>query len=109
MMLDWALRYVRLGWPIIPLWPHDARGAPTSREPKGELIGKVALGKLVPHGSNDAILDENQARVWWAQYPNANVGVVTGHRFFAVDVDTKKDGDQTGTCYGPSTEHCPRR
>jgi P4 family phage/plasmid primase-like protien len=94
-MLDWAVRYIRLGWPVIPLWPHDARGAPTVREPKGELIGKVALGKLVPHGSKDATLDENQVRAWWRQYPNANIGLATGHQFFAVDVDIKKDGDQT--------------
>jgi P4 family phage/plasmid primase-like protien len=88
-MLDWALRYIRLGWPVIPLWPHDALGA------KGELIGKVALGKLVPHGSKDATVDESQVLAWWAEYPDANIGLVTGHRFFAVDVDIKKDGNDT--------------
>lgn len=94
-MLDWAVRYIRLGWPVIPLWPHDARGTPTLREPNGELLGKVALGRLVPHGSKDATLNESDIRAWWTEYPNANIGLATGHRFFAVDVDIKKDGDQT--------------
>jgi len=94
-MIEWVLRYIRLRWPVLPLWPHDARGAPTAREPHGELIGKMPLSKLVPHGSKDATLNESQARAWWAEWPNANIGLATGHRFFAVDVDVKKDGDDT--------------
>lgn len=73
-MLEWALRYIRLGWPIIP------------------LNGKLPLTK---HGSKDATLNEGQARAWWTEWPSANIGVATGHRFFVVDVDLKKRGDET--------------
>lgn len=73
-MLEWALRYVRLGWPILPL--------------RGKL-------PLTEHGSKDATLDEDQVRSWWAKWPNANIGVATGHVHFAIDLDFKAGGDET--------------
>lgn len=72
--LDWVLRYIRLGWPVIPL--------------QGKL-------PLTQHGSKDATLSEAQARAWWAEWPNANIGVATGHRFFVLDVDIKNGGEES--------------
>lgn len=72
VMLEWALRYIRMGWPVIP------------------LRGKIPL---TPHGSKDATLNENQARAWWQKWPDGNVGVATAHRFFVFDVDIKDQGD----------------
>jgi hypothetical protein len=57
-----------MGWPVLPL--------------KGKL-------PLTPHGSKDATLDERQAAKWAEQWPNANIGVATGVRFFVLDVDTE--------------------
>jgi hypothetical protein len=71
-MLDWALRYIRLGWPVFPL-----RG----KKPR------------VEHGLKEATLNEEKVRAWWGQWPDANIGVVTGLRFFAFDVDTKSGGE----------------
>ena len=73
-MLEWVLRYIRLGWPVIPL--------------RGKL-------PLTEHGSKDATLNESVAREWWAKWPNANIGVATGHRFFVIDVDVRKGGEET--------------
>lgn len=73
-MIDWALRYIKLGWAVIP------------------LRGKIPL---VEHGSRDATLNESQAREWWTKWPEANIGVASGHRFFAVDIDIKKGGEET--------------
>jgi hypothetical protein len=73
-MMEWALRYIRLGWPVIP------------------LRGKIPL---TVNGSKDFSLNENQLRAWWARWPDANVGLATGHGWFAIDVDTKKGGDET--------------
>jgi P4 family phage/plasmid primase-like protien len=73
-LIEWALRYIKLGWAVLP------------------LNGKVPL---VKNGSKDATFNESQARAWWKQWPQANIGVATGQRFFAVDVDVKKGGDET--------------
>jgi P4 family phage/plasmid primase-like protien len=73
-MLEWALRYLRLGWPVIP------------------LRGKIPLTE---NGSRDATLNESQVRAWWTQWPDANVGLATGHGWFAIDVDVKGGGQET--------------
>lgn len=79
-MIEWALRYIRLGWPVFPL---GVQG-------KMPMIPKEKGGR----GSLDATLNEAQARGWWEKWPQANIGIATGHRFFVVDVDTKKGGDE---------------
>lgn len=73
-MITWALRYIRLGWAVIPL--------------KGKI-------PLVEHGSKDATLNEKQAREWWSRWPEANIGIATGQRFFVVDIDVAKGGEQS--------------
>lgn len=73
-MLEWALRYIQLGWPVIPL--------------RGKL-------PLTENGSKDATLAESRVREWWARWPAANIGLATGVRFFAVDVDIRHGGEET--------------
>lgn len=74
--LDWALRYVRLGWPIFPLKPEG-------KDP------------LTEHGFKDATLNESQAREWWTKWPNANIGAPMGYRCFAVDFDIGRGGEES--------------
>lgn len=73
-MLEWALRYIRLGWPVIP------------------LRGKIPLTE---HGSKDGSLNETVVQAWWAKWPDANIGLATSHAFFAIDVDLKKGGQES--------------
>lgn len=73
-MLEWALRYIRLGWPVIP------------------LRGKIPLTE---HGSKDGSLNESVVQAWWAKWPDANIGLATSHAFFAIDVDLKKGGQES--------------
>ncbi len=73
VLLASALKYALvLGWPVFP------------------LRGKHPLTK---HGSKDATLDEQQIREWWKKWPWANIGIATGLKFWAFDVDTKHGGD----------------
>ncbi len=80
-MLEWALRYGRLGWPVFPLGVRS----------KFPMIPKDQGGR----GCLDATTDEAQVREWWGRWPFANIGLATGHAFFAVDIDLKDGGDET--------------
>ena len=76
-----ALRYIRLGWLVFPLAPRE----------KVPLIPESRGG----HGCKDATLNEAQALEWWTKQPSANVGLATGHRYFAIDIDPRRGGDET--------------
>jgi P4 family phage/plasmid primase-like protien len=73
-MLEWAQRYIKLGWPVFPC---------SGKEP------------LVEHGLSEASINPAQVENWWKKWPRANIGVVTGGRFFVLDIDLNKDGEET--------------
>jgi Bifunctional DNA primase/polymerase, N-terminal len=35
--------------------------------------------RLVPKGRNSATTDPDIIKAWWAKYPQANIGIATGH------------------------------
>jgi len=41
----------------------------------------------VPHGVKDATTNRARILAWWTRYPQANIGLATGHRFDVLDVD----------------------
>ncbi len=65
-----ALRYAAYGWHVIPVRPR----------------GKAPL---TPHGVKDATADPDTLRAWWAEYPEANIGVALGSAsgIVVLDVD----------------------
>ena len=75
-ILNAALRYAQIGWPVFPLVPK----------------GKTPITK---HGCHDASVNENQIRQWWENNPDANIGIATGKSsgLFVIDVDVKKGKD----------------
>lgn len=70
--LDWALRYIKLGWAVFPL------------EGKKPIIREWQIA---------ATLSESQVRDWWGRWPKANIGIRTGDAFFMFDVDLKSGGE----------------
>jgi len=48
---------------------------------------KKPLGKLAPHGVNDATTNEAQIRERWLAEPDANIGAATGNGIVVIDVD----------------------
>lgn len=78
-MLEAALRYIAMGWPVFPL---QVRG-------KLPMIAKEDGGK----GCEDATLNESKVREWWGKWPKANIGLATGHRHFVLDNDPKHNGN----------------
>jgi hypothetical protein len=73
-MLDHALALARDSYRVFPL----------------EAGGKVPVVKGWP---DLATVDEMAIRKWWAEWPNANVGVATGRGLVVLDCDVK-DGRQ---------------
>ena len=68
-----ALRYAAAGYHVIPL------------RPRGKL-------PLTQHGAHDGTTDEAAIRSWWAQWPNANIGI-TLKGLVVVDIDPRNGGD----------------
>jgi hypothetical protein len=71
-LLEHALAYARLGWPVFPLKPGD----------KIPLIPKAKGGR----GVHDATTDAAQIAAWWAAWPRANIGIACT-AFWVLDVD----------------------
>lgn len=71
--VDAAIAYAQLGWYVFPVEPG----------------GKRPIGSLVPHGKDDATIDETTIRSWWQQFPDANVGIsVAPSGLVVLDIDT---------------------
>lgn len=68
---DAAMLYVSWGWPVFPLRPLEKRPA-------------------TKHGLNDWTSDPDRVRAYWGRYPDAGIGIPTGHRFDVVDIDVPK-------------------
>jgi hypothetical protein len=88
-LLEFALRYARAGFKVMPVKPRD----------------KVPLTK---HGAHDATSDPEQVLKWWAQWPNANIGITLGG-LVVVDIDPRNGGDASNlphelpiTCFARS-------
>lgn len=86
-----ALRLLGLGLSVIPI--HSPRmPLPKNKEP--ESAGKSPLIAWKPYQKR--LPTEAEIRAWWAQWPGANVGVITGaiSGVIVVDVDGP-EGQQT--------------
>ncbi len=94
--LEAAIAYARRGYPVFALHSirdgHCTCGAADCGSP-----GKHPLGGLVPHGLLGASTDEEAIRSWWAERPEANVGICAGEGSgtVVIDVDVKAGGEET--------------
>jgi hypothetical protein len=84
-MLEKALLLSKIG-PVFPIWG-ITNGKCDCGDARCDKPGKHPIGKLVPHGHKDATNDTSQIIKWFEEYPNANIGIRTGHNFFVLDVD----------------------
>ncbi len=71
-----ALSMAKNGIPVFPLIPNDKK-------------------PLTKHGFKDATTDPEQIKAWWAETPDANIGMPTGKAsgIFVLDIDPRHGGD----------------
>ena len=76
---QFALEYLRRGWSVIPIRPHDKRPAIRWLEFQQRLA------------------TEDEVKDWFQRWPDGNVGVVTGvvSGLVVLDIDPKHGGDSS--------------
>lgn len=83
-----ALAYAQWGWPVFPLRDHGKAPLPSCRDCRtNRCDGPQSCGHQLCHGLKGATTDPELIRVWWAEHPQANIGLVTGRRFDVLDID----------------------
>jgi Bifunctional DNA primase/polymerase, N-terminal len=95
-----ALAFARRGFGIVSLhWPieHGGRLICSCRRRRAECTSpaKHPFAQFVPRGLLDATTDTAKIRDWFTRAPNANYGVITNGPLFVLDVDPKRDGDES--------------
>jgi len=85
-MLEYALAYARMGWPVFPL--HTIRDGVCSCSQKASCT-RAGKHPRVSNGRNGATLDERTIENWWSIWPDANIGIATGTEsgLLVLDVD----------------------
>ncbi|BEQ13874.1 phage/plasmid primase, P4 family [Desulfoferula mesophila] len=91
--LEAALAYASRSWKVLPL--HSViNGECSCGDPNCNKPGKHPRVKNWPKVATD---DPRQIEEWWGQWPDANVGILTGRAsgIFVLDVDPKNGGDES--------------
>jgi hypothetical protein len=78
-----ALGYAARGRPVFPLHGLQLGFCMCSRR----VCSNPGKHPLTPRGLDDATLDPERIRAWWAQWPSANIGLRTGDGLVVLDVD----------------------
>jgi Bifunctional DNA primase/polymerase, N-terminal len=88
----WALYYASRGWRVFPL--HTVDAGRCSCGPNCPSPGEHPLSQ---HGVKDASNDPEQIRAWWAERPEANVGIATSAAsgLVVTVIDPLKGGEES--------------
>ncbi len=90
--LDAALAYAKVGLPVIPLHSIDNGNCTCCQDCKS--AGKHPR---IKEWLSKASINEDVIKGWWFDWPNSNVGIVTGRasNLLVVDVDPRHGGDKS--------------
>ena len=99
-IVEWALFYATLGWPVIPLhtpYLKSDRALCSCSNAECENQGKHPRwdAQTLPSGLKNATTDEAMIQEWWEKWPDANVAIATGKAsgVVVIDVDPRHGGD----------------
>src|SRR5258705_6866824 len=84
-MLDAALAYARHGIPVLPVHAPAPGGGCSCGRASCDRPGKHPR---LPHGLTEASTDPRLVEMWWARWPDANIGLRTGGLMDVADVDS---------------------
>jgi putative DNA primase/helicase len=95
-MLDCAIAYADLCWPVLPLWSVDEDGRCLCGKKDCTSPGKHPHGKYAPHGLKDATTNGNIITGWFNNGP-VNLGIRTGAEsgLIVLDVDPDHGGNES--------------
>ena len=85
MLLTAALAYARHGIPVLPVHTPAAEGGCSCGATTCDRPGKHPR---LRHGLTEATTDLRRIEVWWARWPDANVGLRTGVVMDVADIDS---------------------
>lgn len=101
-LLETALGYAALDWPVFPLVPGGKVPLIHNPHPKGSTARSTCRGRFDGcghdgHGVTDASTDPEVIEAWWTRAPTANIGLScgttrAGHGPDVVDFDVKNGG-----------------
>lgn len=79
-----ALQYALIGWEVFPVYEMDGQ-----RCSCGHDCGSPGKHPRVINGLLDATSEVQKINEWWTRWPNANIGVKTGHEsgITVMDID----------------------
>jgi hypothetical protein len=87
-----ALAYAARGWLVLPVHTPLAEGCSC-----GQDCGSAGKHPRTRHGFTDASRQPDQIWQWWHRWPDANIGVCTGHEsgLVVLDVDARHGGEES--------------
>jgi hypothetical protein len=95
-----ALDYAARDWPVLALHT-PCEGGCSCRRPDCSSVGKHprTLDGLKGATTNPAVITK-----WWTMWPEANIGLLTGVAFDALDLDSAEAVGRSRPCSGMSTK-----
>src|SRR5262245_5782950 len=87
VLLQTAVHYASLGWPVLPLHNAVAGGGCSCGHANCDARGKHPRTK---RGVKEASIEPKQIEAWWRKWPEANIGVATGSAsgLLVIDLDS---------------------
>jgi hypothetical protein len=87
-LLNAALDYAARGVPVLPVHrPVIRPGRQVACSCGDPACGSIGKHPITTHGLHDASTNREQVQWWWRRFPQANIGLATGHRFDVLDID----------------------
>lgn len=95
-LLDAALQYAGGGWRVFPLhsvWFKKA-GEPVCTCRRGAECTSMGKHPRIQEGFKGATTDWKQIEAWWDKWPQANIGIATGHGLTVMDIDGEQGREE---------------